>query len=150
MLCYRATSYKHLLFVSIVAWSFAACKQNSSGFVRLDSDRTVSGASAYPLAVDPSRVRTYPPDTKSGAGYFYDGVLEYRPWVHPDRSGLPINGSHDYFVALAQYERAEGYSKRTEGAENPTALVRQIESIHEPEPHQYVHVKEERITEWQV
>jgi hypothetical protein len=36
------------------------------------------------------------------------------------------------------------------GAEEPLALVLQEEYIEEPEPGQYVHVKERRVTEWPV
>ena len=45
---------------------------------------------------------------------------------------------------------ALAFSQSTEGAEEPLALIRQIEYIDEPSPGEYHHVKEERITEWQV
>lgn len=116
----------------------------------LRADRMITPPSAYPIAVDPNRVGTYPPDTKSGAGYFYDEVLEYRVWLHPDRGAAPLNGDEDYFVAFAQYERAEGFSKSTNGAEEPIVLVRQLEWIDEPIPGQFHAEKTERITEWRV
>jgi hypothetical protein len=37
----------------------------------------------YPNVINPSKVGTYPALVKSGGGYFYDEVLEYRVWVHP-------------------------------------------------------------------
>ena len=36
------------------------------------------------------------------------------------------------------------------GTEEPLALVLQREYIDEPEPGQYVHMREERVTEWPV
>ena len=128
----------------------AACHHQSSGFVMLRADRTVSPLSAYPLAVDPSKVGTFPPDTKSGAGYFYDDVLEYRVWLHPDNGAAPLNGDKDYFVAFAQYERAQAFSKSTAGAEEPIVLVRQHEWIDEPRPGQFRAERTERVTEWRV
>jgi hypothetical protein len=128
----------------------AACHQQSSGFVMLRVDRTVSPISAYPVAIDPSKVGTYSPDTKSGAGYFYDDVLEYRVWLNPDNGAAPLNGEKDYFAAFAQYERAEAFSKSTAGAEIPIVLVRQREWIDESTPGQFHDEKTERVTEWRV
>ena len=92
----------------------------------------VSGTSKYPLAVDPNRVGTYPAYTKSGGGYFYDEVLEYRVWLHPENGAKPLDGRHDYFFAFDQYETAEEFSKSTAGAEEPLVLVRQLQWISEP------------------
>ncbi len=41
-----------------------------------------------------------------------------------------------------------GSAERTTGAQEPLALIRQLEHINEPESGQYVHVREERIAEW--
>jgi hypothetical protein len=112
-------------------------------------DRIVSGSSVYPVPVDVNRVGTYPAGTYSGAGYFYDEVLEYRVWLHPERGATPTSGGDDYFVAFAQYERAEAFAKAAAGAEQPLVLVRQLESINEPEPGRYIVDKTPRITEWQ-
>jgi hypothetical protein len=130
----------------------SACNRSGppSGFVVVRADRQISGLTAYPLAADPSRVGSYPPDTKSGAGYFYDEVLEYRVWLHPEKGAEPLNGTKDYYVAFAQYEAANAFSKQTPGAEAPLALVRQLEWIDEPERGHFVPEKGERITEWQV
>jgi hypothetical protein len=114
------------------------------------ADRAVSPSSAYPVAIDPTKVGTYPPDAKSGAGYFYDDVLEYRVWLHPDRGATPLNGDEDYFVAFAQYERAEAFSKTTAGAEQPIVLVRQREWIAEPMPGKFHAERGDRVTEWRV
>jgi len=105
---------------------------------------------AFPPAVDPEKVGSYPALTKSGGGYFYDEVLEYRVWCHPE-SGAPdeANGD-DYYYAFATYEAALARAKSLPGAEEPLALVRQVEHVNEPEPGVYVHVREERITEWRV
>jgi hypothetical protein len=113
-------------------------------------DRTLSGTSQYPVAIDRDRIGKYLGKAKSGAGYFYDDVLEYRVWLHPERGAAPLAGDNDYFAAFAQYENAAAYSHKTPGAEEPLVLVRQRESIDEPKPGQYVWVKTERITEWQV
>lgn len=122
----------------------------TSGFVAVRADPQLSGQSAYPIAIDPSKVGTYPPDTKSGAGYFYDDVLEYRVWLHPERGAARLNGNKDYFVAFAQYEAAAAFSKNSRGAEEPIVLVRQEEWIDEPRRGQFITRKDERITEWQV
>ena len=130
----------------------AACHHSKqpSGFVVLRADRAIAGSSAYPLAVTPDRVGTYPPDTKSGAGYFYDEVLEYRVWLHPDNGAEPLNGTTDYCIAFAQYEAAQAFSKKTPGSEVPIVLVRQFEWIDEPDRGYFVPEKGERITEWQL
>jgi len=73
------------------------------------------GNSKFPIAIDPSRVGKYPSTAKSGAGYFYDDVLEYRVWLHPERGAVPLNGRNDYFVAFAQYESAKSFSESTKG-----------------------------------
>jgi hypothetical protein len=99
-------------------------------------------SSAYPVAVDFDKVGKYPALTKSGAGYVYDDVLEYRVWVHP--------GGDDYYRAFPTYEEAKRFSERTERAEEPLVLVLQREHINEPELGKYVHVKGDRITEWRV
>lgn len=61
-----------------------------------------------------------------------------------------MNGKNDYYVAFAEYERAEQLSRAYTGAEEPLALVRQYEWINEPEPGHYQAQKGNRITEWQV
>lgn len=141
-----------ILILLLLGWILvvAACNHMESGFVALRADRAMDGTSAYPVAVDPRRVGAYPPNAKSGAGYFYDEVLEYRVWLHPEKGGAPMNGTSDYFVAFAQYERAEAFAKKAPGAESPLALVRQLQWIDEPTPQHYVPEKGERLTEWQV
>ena len=136
----------------LAALLLAACNHSKplSGFAMLRSDRQIAGPSKYPFAFDPNRVGTYPPDVKSGAGYFYDEVLEYRVWLHPDNGAERLNGSEDYFVAFAQYEAAERFSKTTSGAEEPLVLVRQLEWIDEPKRGDFIPVKGDRVTEWQV
>lgn len=133
----------------LVALATAGCKANS-GFRVIRADPQIAGTSAYPLAVVPNLIGTYPADTHSGAGYFYDQVLEYRVWLHPDKGAQPLNGDNDYFVAFAQYERAVAFSDKTPGAEQPIVLVRQFEWIDEPEHGHFVPEKGNRVTEWQV
>lgn len=138
------------ILACVLAVTGCGRQQTPSGFRVVRADRQIAGTSAYPLAVASSLVGTYPVDTRSGAGYFYDDVLEYRVWLHPDKGAAPLNGEKDYFVAFAQYEPAEAFSRKTAGAEAPLALVRQFEWIDEPQRGQFVPEKGERITEWQV
>ena len=101
-----------------------------------------AAASKYPGAIDPKKVGTYPALTKSGGGYFYDDVLEYRVWVSP------AGGGDDYFKAFATYEDAERFAQKTRGAEKPLVLVRQLEYVNEPKKGVFERVVGERLTEW--
>ena len=112
--------------------------------------RKQRAAPRYPTAVDPSRVGTYPAHAYSGGGYVWDEVLEYRVWCHPERGAPDLYDGNDYFRAFATYPTALAFSRRTRGAEEPLALVRQRQFIDEPSPGTYVHVKKTRITEWAV
>jgi hypothetical protein len=135
----------------VALFSLISCERQgkSSNFAVVRVDKSISTPTSYPLAVDPNRVGTYSAETKSGGGYFYDDVLEYRVWLHPEKGAEPLNGSRDYFVAFAEYEPAVAFSKANRGAEEPIVLVRQLEWINEPEPGHYFPMKGERITEWQ-
>ncbi|WP_432720091.1 GCN5 family acetyltransferase [Jeongeupia wiesaeckerbachi] len=104
----------------------------------------------FPPAIDPTQVGEYPALTKSGGGYFYDHVLEYRVWCHPEKGSPDHHDGGDYFYAFATYDEALALSQSTEGAEEPLVLVRQLEWIDEPQDGQYIHEKGERITEWRV
>lgn len=104
----------------------------------------------YPDVLDPNLVGTYSPLAKAGGGYVWDAVLEYRVWCHPENGAPDEDDGNDYFYPFASYEDALAFSERTPGAEEPLALVLQREYIAEPEPGHYIHVKEERITEWPV
>jgi hypothetical protein len=104
----------------------------------------------YPDVLDPNRVGTYPADVKSGGGYVWDAVLEYRVWCHPENGAPDEEDGSDYFYSFATYAEALIFSQKTKGAEEPLALVLQREYISEPEPGHYIHMKEERITEWPV
>lgn len=104
----------------------------------------------YPPAVDPNLVGTYPALARSGGGYVWDEVLEYRVWCHPERGAPALAGGDDYFRAFATYAEALAFSRSTLGAEEPLALIRQDEYIDEPEPGHFVHVQAVRVTEWPV
>ena len=99
---------------------------------------------AYPDAVNPSLVGTYSAHAKAGGGFVWDDVLEYRVWCHPE------DGSDDYCYSFVTYTEALAFSKRAERAQEPLALIRQREYIDERNPGEYLHIKEERITEWPV
>ena len=77
----------------------------------------------------------------TGAGYVWDEVLEYRVWCHED-------DGDDYYYAFEDAETALLCSREEASAEAPLALILQKEYISEPEEGQYIHMKEERITEW--
>lgn len=95
-------------------------------------------------------VGEYPSAAKSGAGCFFDQVLEYRVWLHPEKGAEPLAGGHDYCFAFAKYERALAFSQKAKGAEEPLALLRQYEWIDEPSPGKYEVKRGERVTEWRV
>jgi hypothetical protein len=105
-------------------------------------------ADNYPDVIDPSLVGTYSPVAKAGGGDVWDDVLEYRVWCHPERGATDFDEGSDYYYPFASYSEALAFSRVTEGAEEPLALVRQSEYIDEPNPGDYRHVAEERITEW--
>jgi hypothetical protein len=104
----------------------------------------------YPDAVDANLVGTYPAPAKAGGGYVWDDVLEYRVWCHPERGAPASDDGNDYYFAFATYAEAAAFAESSLGAEEPLALIRQIEHIDEPEPGNCRHVKELRITEWPV
>jgi len=125
-----------------------------SGF--FDNGRTFDvkifrvNADRYPDVLDPNLVGTYSPLAKAGGGYVWDDVLEYRVWCHPERGSPDLEDGSDYYHPFATYAEALAFSRSTEGAEAPTALIRQLEYIAEDNPGEYRHVKEERIAEWPV
>ena len=136
---------------SLVALSlFMVSTLAMAQFVAISADRSVSASSAHPTAVDPNKVGRYSGWAKSGAGYFYDDVLEYRVWMNPRDGAAKRNRNSAYFAAFAQYEKALAYSQRTEGAEEPLVLIRQLKHINEPTPGVFKVVEGERIAEWQV
>ncbi len=104
----------------------------------------------YPPVLDANLVGTYPALVKAGGGYVWDAVLEYRVWLHPERGAPDEADGSDYYYAFASCEAAQAFAIGTTGAEEPLALVLQREYIDEPEDGVYVHVREERVTEWPV
>ena len=60
----------------------------------------------YPEVLDPSRVGTYPALVKSGGGYVWDAVLEYRVWCHPERGAPDEDDGDDYYYAFETYDEA--------------------------------------------
>lgn len=102
----------------------------------------------YPDAVDASKVGEYPAVAGAGGGYVWDEVLEYRVWCHPERGAADDCDGNDYYHPFATYAEALECSRTTPGAEEPLALILQRERIDEPETGVYVHIVEERRTEW--
>ena|SRR5271157_3015723 len=105
---------------------------------------------SYPDAIDENLVGTYSAIAKAGGGYVWDDVLEYRVWCHPERGAPDDQNGSDYYYAFATYAEAVAFSESTQGAEEPLALIRQVEYIDEPNPGEYCHRKDLRITEWPV
>jgi putative acetyltransferase len=106
--------------------------------------------SKYPRVKNPDLVGTYSALTKSGGGYVWDDVLEYRVWCHPEMGAPDLYDGEDYYYCFDNFEDALEFSKATKGAEEPLALILQEEYIDEPEPGRYIHKKGPRITEWNV
>ena len=106
--------------------------------------------SKYPKVKDPNLVGTFPGLVKSGGGFVWDAVLEYRIWCHPENGAPDIEDGNDYYYAFETYEEAFDFSKKNIGAGSPIALVLQEEYIDEPESGKYIHVKNQRLTEWPV
>ena len=104
----------------------------------------------YPDAVDTEKVGSYPAVVGAGGGFVWDEVLEYRVWCHPDQGAPDLLDGDDYFYSFATYDEALGYSRNIEGAEEPLALILQREHLNEAESGKYVHITEERLTEWPV
>src|SRR5262245_26734971 len=134
MRCHPTAAVTLLLISALLL----GCGSQVDGFSPASADRAVTGSSKSPTAVDPGRVGKYPGRVKSGAGYVYDEVLEYRVWLHPERGAKRLAGDKDYFAAFAEYERALVFSSSAQGAEDPLVLVRQLEWINEPAPGRYV------------
>ena len=106
--------------------------------------------SKFPIAIDKNQVGEYPASCKSGGGYFYDDVLEYRVWCRPWKGAPDEFEGEIYYYAFATFEEALDFSNSTEGTEDPLVLIRQIEWIDEPEENVLIPQKGERITEWLV
>jgi putative acetyltransferase len=105
---------------------------------------------SYPAVMNPELVGTYDPEAYAGGGYVWDEVLEYRVWCQPERGAPDKADGNDYYYPFESYEEAIAFSGATQGAEEQEALIHQREYIYETEPDLYVHLKEERITEWPV
>ena len=104
----------------------------------------------YPPVLDANLVGSYPARAFAGGGYVWDEVLEYRVWCHPERGAADLEKGNDYFYAFATYEEAKACADATPGAEEPLALILQREYIDEPESGMYLHIRQERLTEWPV
>lgn len=106
--------------------------------------------SKYPKVKDVKKVGSYPVVVKAGGGFVWDAVLEYRVWCHPEKGVPNLHNGSDYFYSFKTYEEAFKYYKENVGSEEPPALILQKEYINEPQPGNYVYVKEQRLTEWAV
>lgn len=107
-------------------------------------------ATEFPSVLDESLVGTYSALAKAGGGYVWDAVLEYRVWCCPQDGARDDEDGSDYYFAFPTHEDALAFAERTDGADEPLALILQEEFIDEAIPGEYVHVRERRIAEWQV
>src|SRR3954452_24711910 len=99
--------------VLVLAAIFGCEDRDSLPPKAIQADRSTTRASGFPSALKPELVGEYPSQIKSGGGYFFDEVLEYRVWMCPARGAKPVAGHNDYFFAFAEYERAVAFSQRT-------------------------------------
>jgi hypothetical protein len=83
----------------------------------------------YPKVKNPNLIGEYPGLVKSGGGYVWDDVLEYRVWCHPHEEAIDTENGDDYYYAFETYEEALDYSQSNRGCEVPIALVLQKEYI---------------------
>ena len=104
----------------------------------------------FPLVIDEDKMGSYPARVKAEGGYVWDEVLEYRVWCHPEEGAKDLENGNDYYYVFSDYVDALEFSKNTQGSEEPIALILQREYIDEPEPGKYIHVIEDRLTEWPV
>lgn len=104
----------------------------------------------YPKVKDETLVGTYAALSHSGGGYVWDEVLEYRVWCHPHGGAPNLEDGDDYYYSFNNCEDAFSFSENNPGTEEPIALIEQTEYISEPEPGNYIHVKEVRVTEWPI
>jgi putative acetyltransferase len=104
----------------------------------------------YPEVMDIEKVGSYPGLAKAGGGYVWDEVLEYRVWCYPHEGAEDLMEGSDYYYAFASYSEAEHFAEHTNGAQQILALVLQREFIDEPTTGDFIHVKNERVTEWPV
>ncbi len=137
-------SMRTIATIALLGLLTIGCSDSKNESAALPPDRTVVASSQHPVAVDPSLVGSYSALSKSGGGYFYDDVLEYRVWIHPK------GGGDDHYRAFASFEPALQFSKSTPGAEEPLVLVRQLKWVNEPKTGQFEPRSDTRITEWQI
>lgn len=71
----------------------------------------------YPKVLDKKKVGNYPAVAKSGGGYVWDEVLEYRVWCHPEQGAEDLENGNDYYYAFATYEEAFDFFLNHDGAE---------------------------------
>ncbi len=141
---------KKCILLLIVLLFLVGCANGNEGEIIEEVDQSIINDMTfkYPDAVDSSKVGTYPTLVKSGAGYFYDEVLEYRVWVHPELGGEDKYDGDDYFYSFPTYEEALNFTQNNKGTEWPLVLVLQNEHINEPSPGVFEHITEDRIAEW--
>ena len=78
--------------------------------------------SKYPKVKDPNLVGEYPGFVKSGGGYVWDEVLEYRVWCHPHDGAPDIEDGDDYYYVFETYEEALEFSQNNPRLRNSFSI----------------------------
>jgi hypothetical protein len=103
-----------------------------------------------PTAIDPGKVGTSRPWRRRAAATCGTPVLEYRVWCYPSEGAEDLEDGSDYCYAFPTFEEALTFAEQTRGAQEPLALILQMEYINEPTPGRFVHVTSPRVAEWPV
>lgn len=85
--------------------------------------------SKYPMAKDIDLVGTYPALVKSGGGYVWDEVLEYRVWCHPEMGASDLYDGEDYYYPFATYEESLKFANENPGTETPLVLMEKNKKV---------------------
>jgi hypothetical protein len=107
---YTLTTYLALILAAVFG-----CRDHHLPSKAFHANRMITGTSNFPPVVDPELVGEYSSLAKSGAGHFFDEVLEYRVWLCPAEGAERLSGGDDYFFAFATYENALAFSKDQRG-----------------------------------
>jgi hypothetical protein len=144
----RLPSYRECLSLRAIIRYKMEILADSSSIIMTQEDLAMR--KRFPRALKPQRVGKYPAASFAGGGYVWDAVLEYRVWCCPAAGAPDEDDGNDYYFAFANYPRALEFSRRYPGADEPIALILQLEYIDEPKKGKFVHVKRRRVTEWPI
>jgi hypothetical protein len=72
----------------------------------------------YPDAIAPDKVGDYDAFAHAGGGYTWDAVLEYRVWMHPERSAPDEYDGNDYYFHSQDTPRPVHITRNTKAVKN--------------------------------